>query len=156
VTIQVNGGMVGVWQLTGSDREFASFTVTAGIANREIPLRIAFQSDTPIFGLRRLLLRDVSSFTEFVGVVDTCHVTRIAGWAKVENLLTPVIIRRGGHVLLPMAFQNVNRPDLPASGQPAGVGFEIEIPQMLDPTQTTDVLFPNGKHLHNSPCRPTQ
>ena len=153
VTVEVNGTTVGVWQLTANDQQFASFTVTAGVTDREVPLRITFRSETPIFGLRRLLLRDVSLLSEFAGVVDLCQPTRIVGWAKVENYLSPLIIRRGGRVLTPTAFQNVNRPDLPGQRLPAGAGFDIELPLALDPTETTDVLFPNGAHLGNSPCR---
>jgi hypothetical protein len=153
VTVSANGSQVGVWQLNGSERESASFIVAREIANKESPLRIAFRSELPLFGVSRILLRDVSSLSEFAGYIDSCQGTRLSGWAKTGTLLAPIVIRRGGRVVTPVAFQNVNRPDLPANGLPAVAGFDITLPPSRDSPQETDVRFPNGKPLDNSPCR---
>jgi hypothetical protein len=53
----------------------------------------------------------------------------------------------------PIAVRNVHRPDLPAHGIPAAAGFDITLPQPLDPAHATEVLLPNGRPLGNSPCK---
>ena len=154
VSLEVNGSPIGIWELTGKDREAASFMVGNQIANREHPIRIAFRSEVSAVGLRSITLRSKSSLTRFGGYVDTCQQNRISGWAKTDLLLSPLIVQRDGGSVSPIVLRNVIRPDLAPHGHPAGSGFEIELPQATNPAAKLDVTFPNGRPLGNSPCLP--
>jgi len=156
VTVLVNGEDMGAWQLGGGGREeLAGITIPVGRVNDERPLRLTFRSERPILGLRRIVLRDVSSLSEYAGFVDVCQPTLISGWARAGLLAAPVGMRRNGAILKPIAFRNVTRPDLPPHGIPAEAGFELIVPPPSASDGATEVLFPNGRPLRNAPCRPS-
>lgn len=154
VTVLVNGETVGVWQLNAAgNADFASFVVPAKTANGREHMQIAFRAARPVFGLARIQVRDIHSLLAHGGHVDNCQPDRISGWARVENLPSPIVVRRNGAVVMPLATRNVSRPDLSQAGAPSEAGFEIILPPPQGRVERIDVTFPNGQPLPNSPCR---
>lgn len=155
INVLVNGEEMGAWQMSGTESQSAAIVVPADRFNQERPLRLTFRSDQPILGLRRIVLRDVSSLSDFAGFVDVCQATRISGWARAGLAASPVVVKRNNAIVIPTAFRNVMRPDLAAHGIPTESGFDITLPAAASAEQTTQVLFPNGRSLQNSPCQPS-
>jgi hypothetical protein len=155
VTVLVNGEVMGAWQMSsGNESQSAAIVVPADRFNQERPLRLTFRSEKPFLGLRRIVLHDVSSLSDFAGYVDVCQATRISGWARAGLAASPVVIKRNNAIVVPIGFRNVTRPDLPAHGVPAAAGFDITVPPAASAEETTQVLFPNGRPLNKSPCQP--
>jgi hypothetical protein len=156
ITVLVNGEVMGAWRMSSvSESQSAAIVVPADRFNQERPLRLTFRSDQPILGLQRIVLRDVSSLSDFAGYVDVCQATRISGWARAGLAASPVVIKRNNAIVTPIGFRNVTRPDLPAHGIPAEAGFDITVPPATSAEESTQVLFPNGRSLTNSPCQPS-
>jgi len=84
------------------------------------------------------------------GYVDVCHQSHVAGWAARGSEGVPVSIRINGR-FVGEAAPYIQRPDLAASGVKAGAGFMFYFPEPLRASDTIEVQFPDGSHLHGSP-----
>ena len=157
IVVMVNRFPVGYWELNGVRPERRRFLISKEIANRRQPMQVSFADANPKkqrlrIGLRSIEVRTFSLPDPLKGHVDRCTQEVVAGWAVGGMLGMPVLVKTNGRPVKVSATYT-QRPDLKAHGLNTESGFSFALKERLRSGDRIEVVFPNGRHLANSPCK---
>ena len=158
LAVKVNRFPVGYWELSDSRPEGRRrFLISKEIANLRQPMQVSFADANPQKQRLRIALRSIEIRTfslpdPLKGHVDRCTPKVVSGWAVGGVLGMPVLVKANGRPVKGSPTYT-QRPDLKVVGLNTESGFSFAFKERLHSGDWIEVVFPNGRHLANSPCK---